>query len=198
MLTAIKQLLFLRGHRLFLRPYELNIVGVRSKIRKANSFDDTIHVFYTDENGNWKIHSYTATTDPGTHWLQEPLNNNGAAILKTGQYIDSYQLGLHRGKYRALIQAKPVTVFRDNNTDSTIDLNPQHTETGMFGINIHRAAIQGTTSRVDAYSAGCQVFANAADFTVFINLCQIHKERYGNHFTYTLLDAVFQQQQAAA
>jgi hypothetical protein len=41
---------------------------------------------------------------------------------------------------------------------------------------------------VDKWSAGCQVFANAANFAQFMAMCQKHKSLYGNHFTYTLID----------
>lgn len=190
MLEKLRQVLFMRGHRLLMRPFELNIVGVRSKNRVANSFDDTIHVFYLDGNANWQIHSFAATTDPGTHWLQQPLNASGTAILKPAQYLGAYQLGMHRGKYLALVQRKPVTVFRDSNRNNVLDMGAKQ-ETGMFGINIHHACEHGTTKAVDAHSAGCQVFANADDFAKFIRLCENQKAKYGNSFTYTLLDDVF-------
>ena len=61
-------------------------------------------------------------------------------------------------------------------------------ETGLFGINIHRASQTGTTTYVDKYSAGCQVFSNADDFNVFMQLCDRHRQYYGNDFTYTLID----------
>ena len=46
----------------------------------------------------------------------------------------------------------------------------------------------GITRIVDKFSAGCQVFANASDFFQFIQLCERHKQLYGNKFTYTLVD----------
>jgi hypothetical protein len=61
-------------------------------------------------------------------------------------------------------------------------------ETGIFGIDIHRASATGTTKYVDKYSAGCQVFENADDFNEFIKLCERHANYYGNRFSYTLID----------
>jgi len=61
-------------------------------------------------------------------------------------------------------------------------------ETGMFGINIHRARKNGETYSIDRYSAGCQVFKNANDFNFFMKMCEVHKKLYGNKFTYTLVD----------
>jgi hypothetical protein len=188
MIAKLKQALFARGFRLLMRPYELNIVGVRSKNRVANSFDDTIYVFYLDKNANWQIHSFQATTDPGTYYLQHPINENGTAILKPNQYLNTYELGMHRQKYLALVQRKPVTVYRDVDKNCLLDFSGQKQETGMFGINIHRAAQQGKTQSVDAHSAGCQVFAKTEDFDLLIRLCQNHKAKYGNSFSYTLMD----------
>lgn len=198
MIEKLRQVLFTRGYRLFMRPFELNIVGIRSKNQLPNGFDDHIYVFYMDAQANWRLLSFPATTDPGTHWLQNPMNVNGTAILKPGQYIGAYQIGLHRGKYTALVQRKPVTVFRDFDRNKDFDFSGARQETGMFGINIHRALPSGTTQTVDKHSAGCQVFANADDFATFMRLCEAHKERYGNSFTYTLLTDVFSQTHNAA
>jgi hypothetical protein len=177
-----------KGWQLFTRPYELNIVGLRNLETKANSFDDEIHVIYRDNSGKTLHHIYKATTDPGTYWLKNPSMPKGTAILKEGQNKSAWKLGMHRGKYKALVQAKPVTVFRDYDRDAVLDMNNGSEETGMFGINIHRAGITGNTNQIDEYSAGCQVFQNANDFNEFISLCEKHSKLYGNSFTYTLID----------
>lgn len=189
MIDAIKESLTKKGYRLFTRPFELNIVGVRTGTPVTNAFDDTINVFFLDNTGQWNFHSWEATTHPGAYWLEHPMNATGAAILKPGQYIDSHAHGLHRGKYFALVQQKPVTVIRDANNDSVLNYSAKTEETGLFGINIHRALQEGTTKVVDKFSAGCQVFANAGDFSSFLQLVEKHKAVYGNHFTYTLLNS---------
>ena len=172
------------------RPLELNIVGVRSNSTLPNAFDDEMHVFYKNDANRWQHHVWPCTTDPGTYWLRNPMNPQATAMLKGNmQYKGVYAIGLHKGQYTALVQRNgPVTVVRDYNRDDTLDFANGHESSGMFGINIHRANSSGTTNKVDRYSAGCQVFANAADFAEFLNLCQIHRDRYGNQFTYTLID----------
>src|SRR5258705_13431643 len=99
MLSSIQATLNERGHKTFARPFELNIVGVRSNSSIPNSFDDTINVFFKNAQGVWVFQSFKATTDPGTYWLENPLNPQGTAILKEGQYIGSHAIGQHRGKY---------------------------------------------------------------------------------------------------
>ena len=85
-----------------------HLIGIRSNANAKNQFDDLIGVVEKD-NITW----YTCTTNPGTNWLQNLLNPKGAALLKPGQWDDCWQVGLHQGKYEALTQCKPVTVYRD-------------------------------------------------------------------------------------
>ena len=175
-----------KGYQIFERPNELNIVGVRNDSTDANKFDDFIYVLWKDENGKWEGKYYNATTDPGTYYLKNPLSKLGAAILKEGQWVDTYIIGLHRGSYEALVQRKPVTVIRDYDRNAVLDFNNGREETGLFGINIHKA---GTDSKdVDKWSAGCQVFQKSNDFNEFMDLARKHKDLYGNKFTYTLID----------
>ena len=186
--TPIQTVLQKKGYRIFLRPFELNIVGVRSDSTRPNAFDDTIYVFFNNSEGKLVEHKFQATTDPGTYWLKNPMNPQGTAILKEGQYLNTYGLGLHRGKYMALVQKRPVTVLRDYDRNAVLDFLNGKPDTGLFGINIHRASESGTTKVVEHYSAGCQVFANATDYLLFMTLCERHKQLYGNQFTYTLID----------
>lgn len=187
-MKALLDALVKKGYKAFLRPFELNIVGVRSDSTKPNSFDDSIYVFYRNREGALVSRHFPATTDPGTYWLQNPMNPQGTAILKQGQYIGTYAIGMHRGKYKALVQQRPVTVLRDYDRNATLDFLNGKEDTGLFGINIHHAAEEGTTKTVDRYSAGCQVFANINDFNQFMQLCERHRLLYGNEFTYALLD----------
>src|SRR6185437_16093290 len=185
--TILQQALAQRGYRIATRPFELNVIGIRNNTSVPNIFNDSLNVLFTDSSGKLVSYTWMATTDPGTYWLQNPLNEYGTAILKPGQYVNSHAIGMHRGLYLALVQVNPVTVVRDFNRDGKADYNTGRQETGMYGINIHRAQETGLTKTIDKYSAGCQVFANAADFGTFMQLADRHKSLYGNSFTYTLL-----------
>ena len=187
-MLPIQKVLIEKGYRIFKRPFELNIAGVRSTEKVANRFDDCIHVFFCDENYKWICYSFLATTDPGRYWLKNPLQARGTAILKAGQYCNCYTIGLHRGKYPALVQQMPVTVIRDANRDNVLDFSFCKTATGLFGINIHHAAANGVSKTVDKYSAGCQVIASAADFALLMRLAERHRKLYGNVFSYTLVE----------
>lgn len=188
MLSRIRALLKYKGYELFTRPYELNIVGLRNKSMKSNRFDDELHVFYKTSPLHWEYHVFNITTDPGTFWLTNPMQPQGTAILSEGQNKNAYALGLHRGQYLALVQVKPITIMRDYDRNAVLDFYNGKKERGLYGINIHRANRVGTTKTVDRNSAGCQVFENASDFDVFVKLCEKHRSKYGNQFTYTLID----------
>ena len=199
MLAAIINALRFKTYETYIRPFELNIIGIRNESTVPNRFDDEIHIFFKNNSKLWIHYIFPATTDPGTYWLKNPMNPQGTAILSQGQYNDAYQVGLHRGKYYALVQRKPVTVLRDYDRNAILDFQNGRPETGMFGVNIHHASVNGTTRTVDNYSAGCQVFANINDFNLFMQLCEKHKQLYDNSFTYSLIDkrAIARQQRKA-
>jgi len=176
------------------KGYDVNIVGVRNeetKGRVTNAFDDHITISYKDYEGNWQFHCYNCTTDPGTHWVENIMRKEGVAVLKEGQYRRSHKIRLHGGKYTALGQQNDVTVYRDNNKDGVYDLDDDNTQTGVFGINIHRATSKAgrKSTRVDKWSAGCQVIADNDDWHEFLSICQEAREVWGNNFTYTLIQS---------
>jgi len=173
--------------------YNVNIVGIRNSEtnnKVTNRFDDKITITYK-EDGEWQFHCFDCTTDPGDDHVENLLSEKGVAILKPGQYRGSHKLRLHQGKYLALGQQKDVTVYRDRNKDGVYDLDESTTQTGIFGINIHRAtSIAGKKSTyVDRWSAGCQVIASNDDWHVFLEICQTAREMWNNNFTYTLIES---------
>jgi hypothetical protein len=189
MLSKTRKILKSKGFKLYERPYQLNIVAYRSRHLRSNAFDDEIHVFYTNDEGKWIYHIFKGTTDPGQFWLNNPMNPQGTAFLKKGQYENAYAIGYHRGVYEALVQVKEVTVIRNYDRRGLFNLLETGLEdTGIFGINIHRASQTGTTKSIDRYSAGCIVFSNIEDYRQFIQLAKIHRQRHGNVFTLTLVD----------
>ena len=157
--------------------YNLNIVGIRNSStgnKVTNAFDDLLVVAY-QVAGAWVIKKYPITTD----------NGGGTARLVCNQYRGSHAIGLHQGKYEALRQVGPLTVYRDFTKDGIYQTDK--TETGVFGINIHKAGVDST--RVDDWSHGCQVFKRVADFNEFMLLAKKAAALHGNRFTYTLIES---------
>jgi hypothetical protein len=166
----------------------LNIVGVRNSAtdtKVTNLFDDCLTLSYK-LNGVWQFHCWQNTTDPGTKGVLKFGNSRGIARLVPDQYRGVYSISLHSGKYKALCQRLgKVTVWRDKNRDLVYDQVVK--DTGMFGINIHKAGQDSTW--VDNWSHGCQVFKKVKDFNEFMSICKSASKIWGNKFTYTLIES---------
>ena len=180
----------------------INTIGVRAENRTADSFDDIVHlIWYKD--GTWNDIAFQVTTDPGTSVLTSLKGpyfmQQGTAQLKEGQYIDGWKFGKHGARkakdgkpakpgYKALVQRGPgykkITVYRDNNRDNILDWESSGggTQTGGFGINIHRAG--KNSQQVSNWSAGCQVFQTHSDFAKAMGIWESTGQ---TSFTYTLL-----------
>ena len=177
-----------KGYAFFTKgEYNLNIIGVRHKgATVTNHFDDYIVVIYnTDKEKNLR-RIFQCTTLPGKKAMEHPTAIKGTAILKEGQYRGAYQIGYHKGKYKALCQKKPLIVYRDNNKDQVYDLSPISIDRGIFGINIHKAGDNSTL--VDGWSYGCQVLSKSIDFNALMRLVEKSANIYGDSFTYTLIN----------
>ncbi len=165
-----------------------NIIGIRTKDQTPDKFNDFMCLVISDKLvGIWEC-----TTEPGIYHLKNPARVNGTAILPEGQYLDTWVLGLHKG-YEALVQNKPIMVYRDNNKNEFIELTGNKVG-DVAGLNIHRGHESWlsniskyllTVIKVDKYSAACQVFAFKDNFDAFIQYC---KGTGKKTFTYTLIN----------
>lgn len=180
--------------------YNLNLVGIRHNSSVPNAFDDLLCVFWRF-NGNWTFRVFPCTTDPGTTCLNTPQNPKGTAIVKEGYYPKLWHIGMHQGKYKALTQLSNIIVFRDSNKDGVLDMTPGTEQTGVFGINCHRANENGKSIQVDGWSAGCQVLQNRQvnspdnqmlkifEFDYFMHLCDMQVQKATRDtFDYALIN----------
>lgn len=139
-IELIKKVLAKKNYLFFENgQYNLNLIGIRTKGTTAGKYDDYMVAIYKDNSDKWVLYHWNITTDAGTHWLKNPMNRKGTALLVPAQYRSTWTIGLHQGKYKALTQLKPVKVYRDNNRDAILDYNNATIDEGMFGINIHRS-----------------------------------------------------------
>ena len=173
------------------KGYDVNIVGVRNNApsiadKVTNVFDDTLTISYKDEKGVWQYFAWMGTCDPGKKGVMEFHNNKGVARLVPGQYRGVWKIDKHQGKYDALCQRNGnVTVWRDANRNLLFEKTV--TDTGMFGINIHKAGQD--SAWVENWSEGCQVFKRVKDFDAFFSICRKAAKIHGNAFSYTLLES---------
>jgi hypothetical protein len=169
------------------KAYNLNIVGIREDNPTAGKFNDLMVVFWKYE-GRWNVIKMQCTTLAGIHWLENPLNPKGCAILKPGQYRGVWKLDYHQGKYKALCQrGGNVKVYRDGDKDVEYDMLEESVQEGMFGINIHRAHSKLELEKVGKFSAGCQVIQDPDEWAVFMAVCERAAKVWGNSFSYTLI-----------
>lgn len=189
--TDFEQLFNKKGYVFFTNGnYNVNIIGVRNLLGdtiQRDKFDDALILIFK-ENGQWVKKIWDATTDPSLKLLKSPSNSNGTAILVPGQYRSVYKVDIHGGKYQAVCQRLgKVSVYRDKNKDNKLDMDPKTIQSGMFGINIHRASAVAVNETIGGYSAGCQVFKSYKDFNEFMKYVNKSKDLFGNSFTYTLI-----------
>jgi len=168
------------------KGYDLNLFGIRTADRTSNRFNDLIGVMYLHDDV-WNCFMFPATTDPGLYWREHPMNVDGVAILKPGQYRGAYKVGEHKG-YSALQQQKAMKVYRDSNKDKVLEMDESTVKEGIFGINIHRASSMSPSDNVDKWSAGCQVLQDPIQFEFLMDLARKASDIHGNSFTYTLLE----------
>lgn len=158
---------------------DFHLIGIRNKDCALNKYCDTLIVY----NGG-QMFTYNLTTRPGSYYLLNLLNPSGTAILKPGQYIDTWKIDKHKGEYDAFVQVKPVTVYRDKDKDNIPEINGIQT-TGIYGINIHRAGKFSVSKLIDKWSAGCQVIPDPLQFASILGMAKVTGREL---FTYTLLD----------
>lgn len=182
----IKKVSIKKNYKLFNSP-EVNVWGVRAEDLTPDIFNDIILTFMFDGCDVQKIEVFEATTDPGKNGMLSPENKDGIAILNEGQYLDTWTVGIHK-TYDALVQAKDITVTRDDNKDLVLDVKSKK-KSKAYGINIHRASAYNVLDKVGPYSQGCQVINSALQYSKFLsnvrNALRIAKKKY---VSYTLIN----------
>jgi hypothetical protein len=182
------------------KPYvgtkKIFLVGIREKLdikmREGDKFVDKVLVI--DPNKMDKFpDTYQITTSPSVSYYGDPkraLNPDGVAIMQPGVY--SYKIGIHKKgsptEHEALIQDGKMNIERFSaGTNAINTYEPGNEDTSdEYGINIHRGS-KGPGVCVGPYSAGCQVFANGADFDKFMATMKASADNAGK-FLYVLIE----------
>lgn len=175
-----------KGYIFFLGAFSVNVFAIRCETG-TNEFDDIVGIAYHNEFGDLIVDTYKGTTEPGRHWLENPMREEGCAIMVEGQYRGAYKVGPHGSKrYEACRQSKAIPVYRDNNKDTKHDFDKDTIQTGLFYTNIHHGY---NASEVNKNSAGCIVIQYKAKFEKeFMPVIKKSCDIYGPSFTFTLLN----------
>jgi hypothetical protein len=183
-----------KGYKVFTGAGNYNIVYVEGMDEdgsvnddRPNEFNDRrIVIEILDDVPVLKNH-WQATSEPGTDFIQNPLQSRGAALIKFGQY-QAWSVGIHTGvtgqSHEALKQVANITVHRDVNRDGKRTGDPQ--ETGIFGINQHHA-YNASLDNVARTSAGCLVGRRIQGHQEFMDIVKSDNryQRNRNYVFYT-------------
>jgi len=174
----------------------LNIGAMRAKNSKSDTFDDLGWCAYIDENNTPQIQFFWCTTDPGKYWLQNPMKEEGCAIMVPNQYKEVLGVGKHNGKYECFKQLGPMSYVRDNNKDTILDFSlyrdPEKRKKALFwaiiNSNVHRASEFHNVPIIGRYSASCQVVQNPQTFKKLIELRDKSFSAGFSRWDYTLFE----------
>lgn len=162
------------------KPYNLNIIGVRSNDMTPDTFNDCLAILWEDEYG-WNLITHKGTTDPGAYYLKNPINVDGTFILAPGFHKGLWKWGLHKGK-PAFQQVGVARGWRDADRDNEFDMTDSKlVEVTNAGINGHDAGENSTV--VGKWSAGCQVRARKVDHEVLKHIVEASLKYWGNSFS---------------
>ena len=137
---------------------------------KPNYFND-LRMVIEFTNGKPKIvDCWEATTEPGYHYTYHPMNRKGAARIKFGQYR-AWKVGYHgrADRHEALVQVRPITVYRDANKDMKRIGDKE--DTGLFGIDQHWG-YDLSRNNIKNASAGCLVGRTRAGHREFMSIIE--------------------------
>lgn len=159
---------------------DFNFVVLRARGSRPGMGDDTLYTArYNLDEGYWKILAFQAETQPGQRYIERPNNPDGVACIVPGQYRGAYRLGTHKGR-PAFRQAGPITVYRDNDRDQVLELDPVTAQSGIFYTNVHDVAPWSALE-------GCIGIAPPAMPKLLAEFQEARNQGHGETFTLTLL-----------
>lgn len=186
--NKVKQAIIKAGFKFFIGEFNINMVGIRTRNRKVDNWDDFFCILWQEggQNKIWVNDQFT--TDPGIYYMQTKLlNPSGCGILARGQYRGVWKIGKHLGKYEAFLQLGcEVSAYRDRNKDNIMDFDVNTLKSGWYGCNQHHGY---DTVKVNNNSALCQVHRYKKDLVTSLLLAKKNiANGHGDSFTYTLLE----------
>lgn len=125
----------------------------------------------------------------------DPVLKDGLPVLVPSQYIDTFYVSQYKGASALrVVSGASQLIWRDIDTTNIDTFNPKNLTTPELitpndfvdnGIKIHLGYPGGTN--VGSWSEGAQVFSSADNLNEFFGLCEKHRKKHGNVFSYTLV-----------
>jgi hypothetical protein len=179
--------------KIFQKPFDINLGGIRTKDNTANTFNDFLFAFCYDDKNGIICRIVEGTTDAGLYYRLNPMNIEGTAIIQHNvQHRGAYQLQDpgkdpsqrgHRGQ-KAFRQVKAMKYWRDANRNKYLDFDGEE-KTGVYYTNGH---FMGTIGKnVNKWSAGCWGTVVEKMDELF-EVCQLQVDNgLGDKFSFSLL-----------
>jgi hypothetical protein len=151
-----------KNYQVFTNLREYNIVYIEGinedwslNSDPPNQFNDRRLVIEVVDGIPKIVNHWQATTEPGRYYTFNPMNTEGAARIKFGQY-KAWAVGWHGNadRHQALVQVAPITVHRDFNKD--FQRTGDKLDTGLFLVNQHWG-YDAPANDIKNASAGCLV-----------------------------------------
>ena len=190
------------------RFHYLELWGIRMATCDTSLPDDYLGGIRINNFNFLEVVTAAASTDPSPKYVATPLNADaraagGTAYVKEGQHPYNYIGKTHRlwKPYPAFCPTRAMPVYRWNPTPQEVATAKQKKlslssfvdaalKAGRVKVStsidtcIHRA---WSSTKLNADSAGCQVFANLSTLETLGTWANAHiKKGYGNFFIYTL------------
>lgn len=192
-LAQIADVMRLNGMKVFTKPFDMTLGGVRTLDNKANSFNDWLFMLYHDESGKLCGIVEPGTTDAGLYYRNHPMNPGGTAIIASGfqtSGVYEYQNPPvdckpgHKGQ-EAFRLVKPIAMRRDPDRDNYLEEDGE-----LFyenaATNGHDMGDVGV--KVDTWSAGCWGSIRKT-MDKFFALAKLQiKHGHGSRFSYAMLN----------
>lgn len=173
--------------------YNINLFGILANGGNPNRYNDFIGLFFHERGSsftpdNWRFHLFPATLNPGLPFLLSPMDGGGAAIICEGYYRGLWEISTFKGT-PCLRQRTPVKIYRDNNRDDKLDLNPKTTTEGFYGLLMHEHFQTKDRAEIVANSsAGCHVPQRRSDMQTIMKICNLGVVQWGNKISYGVLN----------
>lgn len=151
----------------------LAIRSIGSDLKEKRGLYDDVFIVVDNTEGKGTYYVYPGNTDPSRYGESNLAKGKGYPVIQPGVY--DYKPGIHNsprsGSYPAFIQDSSITVKRDTLTGNEKD---SITETGKFGVNLHKGGRNKNEFKNDVSSSGCltvpsehwETFKNQLDYLV--------------------------------
>ena len=164
----------------------INFISLRTTKKPSTKFDDFF--FCANEIGSHKrVTIFPGTTNAPVRFLRKGSNPAGIAQACTGQHVDAFMAGDHKGRAALRNDAKNPIAYQRYNPDTGI--LGEEVYNNYIGLHFHDAGSnRDGTRNIGGYSEGCQNPTYQEDVTFMRNqLIYQGRRGHGDKLTNTII-----------